>query len=928
MMRIAPLLAVVLVALWAHDAAASLHSGKKKFLHGDYRGAREDLANVEGKDRVAAQLMLIRVEIRMGEYESAEKRARQLVKKGGAETDARVLLAEIYRLTGRYTEARRELEPLVAAKADHLRARYVLGLVLRDLGQVQRAAKLFDAFFEDFNSGKIDQNDAEDLFYVAEAARYVSAFEDANHTYREAVGLAPDLLEANLEWGYLGLQKYAVGLAEQSFDEVLKIDAHHPDAHNGMALVKLEQNYDLAAALHHLGKALQVNPRHVPSLLTKAGLEIDQNQWDAARATLAKVFAINEMNFHGRALLATIHWLRDDMQSYEAERKKVLAANPAFAEFFHIVARSAVREHRYKEAIALEQEAVKVNPEYYEAMGEVGSGYLRLGQEKEGLEWLRRSWKGDEYNVRTYNTLNLFEEDIPKQYSFAESKYFRLRYPNDEKSILRRYIEPLLEHAFEKMSKQYGFRPKTPVIIELFRDPQHYSVRTVGLPNLGALGVCFGQVITAMSPSVGDINWGMVLWHELAHVFAIQMSNSRVPRWYTEGLSEYETLMARPEWRREHDAEVYAALQGEALPSVAELNYHFMKPSMQQVVVAYYLSALTIEYIAATHGFGKVVEGLKLFGQGKETPEVIERITGQKVSEFDASFRNHLDQRLAPYRGTFRLPLEGYDDVKKLRAAAQAGPRDAGAQAALALGHYYDGDATKSRAAADAALALDPKNRIALYVKAEVLLRARDLGEAKKNYKALIAAGGDGFDVRGRLAMIARQEGDLAEAEAQLCAAKALDPERSYPYMELFEIYEAMGRKDDALVELETYVMLEQMQYAPLKQLVDGYARKKSWAKVRTYGELALNINLFDAELYLALGDAYRETGDADRALFTYDSALMVQPALRRPALAHIGRTRAFLAKKQRGPARNALAQALKLEPENAEALALRNQVR
>lgn len=930
MTRTTPLAAVALVALLAADATASLTSGKNKFLHGDYEGARADLAGVSGKDRAAAQLLLARVEIRVGEYDSAEKRAGQLIasKNAGVAADARVLLAEIYRLTGRYDEARRELEPMAVARGDHLRARYILGLTYRDLGQMARAESLFEKFFTDFNSGTIDQGDAEQLFYVAEAARYLSAFEDANHTFREAVNLDPNLLEANLEWGYFGLEKYAVALAEQSFDEVLKIDAHHPDAHNGMALVKLEQNYDLAAALHHLEQALASNSRHIPSLLTRAGLEIDQNKWDAAKATLDQVFAINGMNFRARALLATIHWLRDDLTAYEAERKRVLGANPAFAEFFHIVARSAVREHRYKEAIELEKKAVEINPEYYEAMGEVGSGYLRLGREKEGLEWLRRSWKGDEYNVRTYNILNLFEEEIPNHYSFVQGKYFRFRYPDDQKEILGRYVEPLLEQAFEDMVKRYDFTPETPVIIELFRDPQHYSVRTVGLPNLGALGVCFGQVITAMSPSVGDINWGMVLWHELAHVFAIQISNSRVPRWYTEGLSEYETLIARPEWRREHDAEVWTAMQSGMLPSVVELNYHFMKPNMQQVVVAYYLSALTIEYIAITHGFDKVVEGLRLFGRGKETPEVVETITGQTVAEFDAEFRAYLEARLSPYQGTFRLPVDGHDDLAKLETAARSAPEDAEAQAALALGYYFDGNAPASKAAAEKALALDAENKIALYVKAEVDVRAQELEAAREGYTALIAAGGDGYEVRGRLAMIAKHEGNLAEAEAQLCAAKALDPERSYPYMELSEIYTAMGRHDDALVELETYVMLEQMEYGPLKQLVDGYAEKKNWAKVRTYGAMAVSINLNDAELLLHLGRAYLELGEPGRALYTFDSALIVEPRLRRPAIAHIGRARAYLAQNRRREARRALRRALQLEPENAEALGLRKKLR
>jgi tetratricopeptide (TPR) repeat protein len=934
-------IAVALVGLTmtAGHAAASVESGQRKFLHGDYAGARADLAKVDGAERPAAQLALARVEIRVGAYDAAEKRARALLQRGGQKiaADARVLVAEILRLTGRYDEARRELEAVVwpggagpgsGPPGKHLRGRYLLGLVYRELGRKADADAMFETFFDDWSNNQIDTKNAEALMYVAQAARYRAAFEEANDVFREAVGLAPNLLEANLEWGFMGLEKYAVGLAEQSFDEVLKIDPNHPDAHSGMALVKLEQSYDLAAALDHLGKALAANPRHVPALLVRASLEIDQNQWDAAKATLAEVFAVNPMSFQGRALLATVHWLRDDQKAYEAERKRVLAANPNYAELYHIVARSAVREHRYREAIALEEQAVALDPSYHEAMQALGTGYLRLGDEKRGLDWLRKAWQGDEYNVRTYNTLELFEKELPKQYGFAQGKNFKFRYPNEEKDILRRYIEPLLDRAFEDMAARYGFRPAAPLIIELFHDPQHYSVRTVGLPNLGALGVCFGHVITAMSPSVGEINWGMVLWHELAHVFAIQMSNSRVPRWYTEGLSEYETLRARAEWRRENDADLWAALADGTLPGVAELNYSFMKPSMQEVMVAYYQSAVTIEYIAETHGFDKVLEGLKLFGKGKETPAVIEAITGQSVAAFDAAFLAYLRQRLAPYRGSFRVPTEGYDDVAKLGAAAAAAPGDARAQAALALGQFYEGNAPAALTAANKALAIDARNRIALYVSAEVALRQRDLDTAARRYRELIKAGGDSFDVRGRLGTIARQSGNLAEAEKQLCAAKALDPERSYPYLELAEIYKEAGRMDEALAELETYAMIEQMQYGPLRELVTAFAERGRWDKVRNYGEMAVYINPSDAELLLRLGRAYLETGQPGQALFTFESALLARPQLRRPALAHLGRARAYEAQKQRRQARTALRDALALEPENAEALALRKTIR
>jgi cellulose synthase operon protein C len=440
--------------------------------------------------------------------------------------------------------------------------------------------------------------------------------------------------------------------------------------------------------------------------------------------------------------------------------------------------------------------------------------------------------------------------------------------------------------------------------------------------------VCFGQVITAMSPKTGDINWGMVLWHELGHVFAIQLSNSRVPRWFTEGLSEYETLIARPDWRRENDADLYGAALYNTLPSIGDLNSEFMVPDTSAVVVAYYQSAVTVEWLADTYGFPKIVEALKLYGQGKETPEVLKTITGKTVAELDRDFRKYLDIRLAPYAGTFKLPTRGFDDVTKLEIAADAAPKDARAHANVAVGYLYGADADKASDAAKAALALDPKQPIARYVLAEIALHAQNSDRARELFDGLIADGHDGYDIRARLAQLALDDHDLAEAKKQLCAAKKLDPERSYPYQALSQLYAKAGDEPRSLAELEHYVYLEQMEYQPLKQLVLGYAKLGNWAKVRTFGEMATFVNPQDVELLTALGNAYLQLGDGGKALFTYDTALIANPAPRRPALVQLGRARAFVAMKKPRDAKAALALAMKTEPENAEVLALKAQLK
>jgi tetratricopeptide (TPR) repeat protein len=337
---------------------------------------------------------------------------------------------------------------------------------------------------------------------------------------------------------------------------------------------------------------------------------------------------------------------------------------------------------------------------------------------------------------------------------------------------------------------------------------------------------------------------------------------------------------------------------------------------------------VAVEFIATRWGFPKIVEALKLFGKGKDTPQVIKAITGLEVAAFDAEFKKYLEKRLAPYKGTFRVRLQAYQDLTALEKAVAAKPDDAEANANLALGYVVADDGDRAAKAAEKALALDPKNKKAMWAQFEVASHNRDVPGAKAKLRALIAAGGDGYDARLRLGMIAREENDVATAERELNAAKKLDPERSEPYQILFDLYSKSNREADGLRELERYAYLEQMEYGPVKKLTDKHFARNDFAKAREFGEMALYINPFDADLHVTLGETYLALSKPQDAAYEFESALAVDPPLRRPAVAHLGVARAALALKDHARAKKALAEALKLEPQNQQAIALKKKLK
>ena len=209
-----------------------------------------------------------------------------------------------------------------------------------------------------------------------------------------------------------------------------------------------------------------------------------------------------------------------------------------------------------------------------------------------------------------------------------------------------------------RSSARYGHTVDGRVLVEIFPKHDDFAVRNVGLPGMvGALGACFGRVVTLDSPRArppGTFNWQATLWHEMAHVITLQMSNNRIPRWLTEGISVFEEQRARPEWGREMELRFADALErGEMLP-LAELNRGFM--SGETIALAYYEASLLVDHLVMTRGEPALQALVRAFADGVSVDEAMRRAIGPTLAEIEPEFVASVTERFAAVLAARRGP--------------------------------------------------------------------------------------------------------------------------------------------------------------------------------------------------------------------------------------------------------------------------------
>ena len=484
-----------------------------------------------------------------GKLGEAETEARG---RGAADPDAVAILGHLAIRKGQYDEAVKILEP-AAAHAPLGAAALELGLLHQRLGRTEAGSRLLTPIFRQGSSAA----EAAVLARAARAAQALNLPQEANALFRAASSASPEDPAIDTAWGVLFLEKFNEPEALRSFQQVLKADPQWAPAHAGLAGVLADENPPAAALAAAAGARDRSHTRHGGAPARAARSRQHARTHPRASGSTASC-KNNPQHLDARALLAAIAYVKDDRAVWDAEVRKVLAIHAGFGEVYRAAADLTARNYRFEEAVALARQAIALDPTAARAHGELGMHLLRTGDEAEARRALERSFTTDRFNRVTFNLLQML--DKLETFTVVEEGGLVVKMSPEEAPVLREYALPMARDALKTLSAKYQFTPKGPILVEIFNLHDDFAVRNLGLPGMiGALGACFGRVITLDSPKArppGEFSWQATLWHEMAHVITLQMSKQRVPRWLTEGISVYEEGRARPEWGRDMEVAV------------------------------------------------------------------------------------------------------------------------------------------------------------------------------------------------------------------------------------------------------------------------------------------------------------------------------------------------------------------------------------
>lgn len=752
-----------------------------------------------------------------GDYAEAINAAATGANKEPEEAAWPALEAEAMNAVGRYEHARAVLDPAIEKSPNSLQLRLISYETLRRLGAVESAAKQLSELDRLGGSRSWAYRSPEDRAALARVALLLGT--DPKKVLDQVLDplrkSAPDFRDSYLISGELALSKNDFALAAKIFGTAVKKFGEDPDVWFGLA--RAYASSDSEEAEHALEQTLKFNPHHLAARLLIADHLIDGESYADAEKEIAKALEINRHYAEAHAYRSVLGHLQADAKTEASARDEALKLWPTNPEIPHLIGHKLSQKYRFAEGAALQREALKWDPDYLPAKAQLANDLLRLGgHDDEAWALAEEVQKADPYDVVAYNLTML--HDAIAHFQTVSSAHFNVKMDPREAEIYGPNVLNLLESAHATLTKKYGLNLKDKTIVEIFPDQKDFAIRTFGLPGgAGYLGVCFGRVITANSPASrpnSPNSWEAVLWHEFCHVVTLTLTQNKMPRWLSEGISVYEERQAHGNWGEQMKPRYRAMILGEDLTPVSELSAAFLKPkSPAHLGFAYYESSLVVEWLVSNWGLEKMKALLADLARGVEINTALATHFAP-IEKLDADFAAHateLAKSTGPKLDWSPPQPADYASEKRLNDFITQHPDNFTALTERARQLIAAKKWTEAKVPLQKLIELYPNQHDAESAYAMLAGVHRALKESDAEIAMLhklIELNSDSLNAYERLMQIAATHKDWPAVLANADRYKAVNPLSPIPHQYAADAHEALSDKRGAIADYRTLLQL------------------------------------------------------------------------------------------------------------------------
>ncbi len=756
-----------------------------------------------------------------GNDELAARISEVAIQRGMKSPEWRMIRLRSLMHLGRDTEARDEVQLAVKTFPDSLEMLMLQHENAMRIGRQDIAAEALKAINKVAQIKPPKARIAKEWVALGQAALALGA--DAKKVIQQYFQVAqkkdPKLEIAYLAEGQLALTKNDATRAADVFRAGLKAHGETADLRAGLALAYA--NGDRQKQQENITRALEINPVHAGALLGQAELLISAERFLEAEAAIQKVLAVCDSSPEAWALRAAVAELSlNDPAKVASARAQGLQRWGKNPQVDHIRGRVLSRAYRFTEGAVSQRRALEFDPAFLPAKVQLCHDLLRLGEEDEAWKLAATIREKDGYNTQAHN-IGLLEQEM-RGYTTQSDEDFVLKMPKRDWPIYGERALALLREAKVVLTAKYGLELKRPVMVEFFGAQQDFAIRSFGsLGGQGLLGVCFGTVVTMNSPGSlahGRNNWESTLWHEFCHVITLTLTQNKMPRWLSEGISVHEESQRDPAWGMAMNADFRRMILDEkATTPVGQLSSAFLNAKSQDhLMFAYFQSSQVVAYLLEKYGSERLQGVLRDLASGKRINDALESNTAA-LGQLEKDFEKRLISKAEAFGSAADWEKPEPEKVN---------PLDADSLAAFAKKHpknlwgiHQQADAFIEQEKWEPLLSLadkliqlvpdDVSSDSGYQMKAMALRKLKRIEEESAVLRLVAERESSAMTIFLRLIELDLSRKDWAQVQANAQRAIALNPFLRVPQQALAESLEALGQKADAIAAHRRVLILD-----------------------------------------------------------------------------------------------------------------------